>query len=593
MVAQTAELNLIKLDPDSLSENLLYAASAPTLSVDTEGNALDVREKANPDGFTMGISLGHRSAAGGLRYDYYPLRHMYDNLSWENFQPALRRIIENHPRIVMHNAKHDIAALANLGIKVPRNKYYDTMLGVTWINEELPSKRLDYVSQHYGGQPKNRSQIMQDIIDDFGWGYIPSTMIADYARNDAKITLELDEKIMPTFTKEGYDGPLWERERRFLDLIMKMEALGVRVDTDVCEKEIFIGKLKMEEVRHLLDGRNPSSNKDLYQILIVEMGLPILKETDKGNPSFDAEAMKEYELILSHRNNDTARLVLEYRGWQKTVSSNYQAYLDLLSPDGNLRCNYKLHGTKTTRLSCELPNLQQIPRVSENRWNGLLKQAFIAREGYTLWEADFSNLEMRVSAVYSQDPSLLATFRSGRNFFDDMEVALGRPRHLCKTLNYSINYGAGPNKVKSIFDITYEEACRMIDQYYRTYPQVRFVSNRAGSLAKHRGYVKMWTGRRRHFGDPNHGYKAYNSIIQGGAAEIVKSVMLALSEVIDWDECKMLLTIHDSVVFEIATGYEQKWLPIIREVMENVRVFNDNFGTVPFPVDMHRFGMAA
>src|SRR5258708_14765821 len=118
---------------------------------------------------------------------------------------------------------------------------------------------------------------------------------------------------------------------------------------------------------------------------------------------FDKYAMEEYELLLAASDNETAGLVLEYRGWFKTVSSNYKAYLDLLSPDGFLRPNYKVHGTRTRRLSCEKPNLQQIPRSTPKRWNGNLKKAFVARRGYTLSELYYVQLEFRHAAGYSRD----------------------------------------------------------------------------------------------------------------------------------------------------------------------------------------------
>lgn len=505
-------------------------------------------------------------------------------------------MIQKHPRVVMHNAKHDIQALRDFSIELKDTDYFDTMLGVHWINEELQSKSLDYCSTAYGGQPKNRPALMKKIIKTMGWGMIPVELINAYAANDAYITGELYEKIVGQFVKEGYEKGLWQIEREFIDLINRMELLGVEVDTDLCEAEAMIGRGRMDEIIGKLGGLNPSSPQDMETLFIDQLGLPVHHETDNGNPSFDKDAMEYYEAILERRLDTTAQLVFEYRGWQKTVSSNYEAYLKLLGTDGALHPNYKLHGARTSRLSCEKPNLQQIPRSSTKRWNGNLKRAFVPRIGYRLWEADYSNLEMRIAASYSGDPRLIDTFSSGRNLFNDMAALLRGPgfsesdRDDCKTLTYATLYGAGIDRIKDIFGISYEEARVKKEDFFGTYEGIRSKTRHAGRVARGRGYVKLWTGRRRHFGKDAPTHKAFNAVIQGGGAEILKRKMLILDKIIDWDECKMLLTVHDSIVFEIKQGREEYWHRIIRKVMTDVASLHQGLGRVPFSIDIKEFG---
>lgn len=137
--------------------------------------------------------------------------------------------------------------------------------------------------------------------------------------------------------------------------------------------------------------------------MIDELKLPVVKRSPKtGAPSFDKEAMTIYDEMLEHRDNPTANLIKQYRGWQKSVTSNYLPYVELLSLDGRLRPNYKLHGTKTGRMSCEKPNLQQIPRVSNKPWNGKMKAAFIPEDDFELWEFDYSQLELRLGTAYAK-----------------------------------------------------------------------------------------------------------------------------------------------------------------------------------------------
>lgn len=550
------------------------------LALDTESNGKDYRH--DPEAQTIGVSLADSPSTG----KYYPLYHeMGTNLDPSIALPEIQRRIDEADAIACHNLKHDELAMDNIGIDIRKKKRYCTMLMVHWINENLPNKGLNSASKHYGGQPKNKSDLMERFIKTMGWGSIPVPIMEPYAINDAEITQDLFWKVYPTWKAEGFEGYLWERELKFMNLLQRMEALGVEIDQDLCEREIVVGTKRMEEVKGLLHGLNPMSGKDLDFLLTQTLGIPVQKWTDKGNPSFDKEAMELYEQILELRNDPTAQLVLEYRGWQKTISSNYTSYLELQSFLGNVHPNFKMHGPVTTRLSCEKPNLQQIPRASAKRWNGRLKKAFRGRAGYRLYEADYANLELRLAAVYSQEPNLLGPLSQGFKPFDVMAEQLQWERQDCKTFTYATLYGGGVQRIRDLFNLSMDDAAAMRSEWFGTYPGLQESSKKAGRLAERRGYIKLWTDRRRHL-SYREGYKAFNSLLQGGAAELVKSVMLALDEVIDWVECRMLIQVHDSVWFEIMEGTQDKWLPIIREVMENVRIHHQQFGSIPFPVDI-------
>lgn len=557
------------------------------IGVDTESNGRDYRH--DPLAKTTGVSVA-TTVNGG---DYFPFQHTigfnHPSPTFYGAREYLKYWIE-HPDVipVMHNAKHDILALEDLGIYIRDKLYYCTMLETHFVNENLPNKGLDYVSKSLGGEPKVKSRLMSSFIKWGGWEAIPSDVIREYAEVDSALALFIHEKTYPIFQAEGYDGELWERERKFTDLIMRMERLGVPIDQDLCEQEIEIGTKRMDEIRDELKA-NPMSGPDLKKLLIDDMGLPPQKLTPTGRPSFDKEAMELFEGILEQRNDPTASRILEYRGWQKTISSNYSSYLELQSGNGTLHPSFKLHGTRSGRLSCEKPNLQQIPRSSPKRWNGSLKRAFRAREGFRLFEADYSNLELRLAAVYSKEANLVGPLQQGFKPFDVMAEQLGWERQDCKTFTYATLYGGGSKRIRDLFGIPQEDAQIMRANWFGTYPDIQKASQKAGRLAERRGYISMWTGRRRHL-SRREGYKAFNSLLQGGAAELVKSVMLALDEVIDWDTCRLLLQVHDSCVFEIAKGTEDKWLPLIKQVMENVAVYHPQFGTIPFPVEIKEFG---
>jgi DNA polymerase-1 len=367
---------------------------------------------------------------------------------------------------------------------------------------------------------------------------------------------------------------LWETESDFIRLISRIKERGIKIDTKFSRERAIQGTTILNRIHNEL-GWNPGSSQQLGHYLIDELGLPVLKRTKEGNPSFDKEALADYELHLSATGDETAQKVLEYRGWQKTVSSNYQAYLDLMDENEILHPNYKVHGTRTARLSCEKPNLQQIPRSNPKPWNGDVKKAFIVREeGLFHYSFDFKQVEFRLAAAYAKEIELLEIFNSGADIFTEMSERLGRPRHDIKTFTYATLYGAGKGKIALILKKPKWEADDLYDEFHGTWPGFKRISEKAAQLASNDGYIEYWTGRRRHL-SRGEAHKAFNSIIQGGAFEIVKRRMLSLK-----DE-PIVLQVHDSITCEADSSYD---VDRIKRTLESVPESN-SFG-VKFEVDM-------
>ena len=345
-----------------------------------------------------------------------------------------------------------------------------------------------------------------------------------------------------------------------MKVIMAMESRGVRIDTEMAKREIAIGNGRMIQIMRELGGFKPTSSKDLQALLIDKMRMPVVKRSPKtGKPSFDKDAMAEYDEMLEARADEfgnIAKLVLEYRGWQKTVSSNYEPYLELLSPDGRLRPNYWLHGTKTGRLSCRKPNLQQIPKESEKRWNGNLKKVFIAKPGYVLLNVDYSQLELRLASAYAQQKNWIRVFNAPKDLsgkFPDVFAAMARelliPRQGCKTITYAKMFGAKANKIAYLLGGDPKEALKFIADWEESHDAIVGLAEQVNNKAYRQGYIHYWTGRRRRFDYRSEARKAFNSLIQGGGAEIVFSAMIRLFKELDNPECQMLLQVHDSVLF--------------------------------------------
>lgn len=571
------------LECDKTLELMEHAVNA-TIAVDTESGETKG---------CLGISIAFKHPLGVFS-EYLPLRH---NTPFNLTEKQISRLwdIFSRSTLVFHHAAYDLWVLSTIGYR-HTGKFYCTMLCSHWINENRSDYSLDATSRFYGGEPKTRPLEMQFIIDTDGWDFVPLSMMRIYSAQDAFITYEAFEKeIYPEFVRQGFDTDLWHVwECAFLQVMYEMSKVrGVRIDPEFCIKEILRGEAAMRECFRALGGINPGSRIGLKKLLLEELSLPVVSRSVKtGEPSFDKKAMEQYDSMLEASGNPLAKIVLRYRGWQKTVSSNYKAYMDLMDHDGILHPNFKLHGTRTGRLSCEKPNLQQIPRDSENEWNGGLKRAFIPREGYRLWTADYSQLEFRLAASYAEEPTLIAIFNDpSRKLFKEMATELQWDYEPTKRFNYSTLYGGGAANTSRIFSVSIIAAKRLINEYYTKYPGLRKVMRQAEFLCKKRGYVQDWAGRRRHF--PNRakdGHKAFNAIIQSGGFQIVKRAMVRLRQLVCDENCQMVLQVHDEVVFEIREGMEDHYLPRIKEVMEDIKALGcPDFG-VPFPVEIGVWG---
>src|SRR5690606_32495984 len=332
-----------------------------------------------------------------------------------------------------------------------------------------------------------------------------------------------------------------------IEIFRTMERRGVLINKELALQEIAVGEGRMNQLKKELNGYNPLSNKDLKTILIDEMGLPVIKRSQTtGAPSFDKNAMKDYEAILENNPEyasgqwgSVAQNILEYRGWNITLGLLYRKMVEMVSPDGRLRCNYKLHGTKTSRTSCEKPNLQQVPKDAAKPWNRNVKRVFEAQEGYTLVQVDVNQGEMRLATGYARQPNLMETFQWGRDMWGDMVASLNRPKHTCKTLTYAKIYGAQRNKLRLI--LGGDDPDKFIDDWEAYHDRIVAFSEKVKKKAEQRGHIYLWTGRIRHLRtDPTGGPRlAFNSLLQGGLAEIVKSGMIRLYREVDSEECRM------------------------------------------------------
>ncbi len=408
-----------------------------------------------------------------------------------------------------------------------------------------------------------------------------------------------------------YDSwTLWQWEKEFLQAIDAMEQVGVLIDEEIAQREYSKGRKAMAEAVHNLGGCKPSSSKDLEKLLIGRLGLPLVKPTkgtkekdpSEWKPSFDKFAMEEYDIILARTNDLTAQHILTYRGWSKSTSTYFRAFLEKRQADGRIRPNFKIHGTKNVRISCgkdtenekveiDSPNFQQIPKVRDERkpWNMFTKKCIIPTPGWELIEFDYHNLELRFGAVYSGQPELINGFNNGVDIWELMSSLLGGwDKEDTKTLVYSMMFGAGIQRLMNVFGVSDTGAKKIKSDYFKAFPRFKWKSDEAKSTADAVKYIQLWTGRRRHFEFTNEHRKAYNALLQGGGAELVKRALVRIWRDVCDENCRLVLTIHDSLVFEIKAGMRHIYEPKILAIMEDVP---PEFG-LKFTADAHIWGEA-
>lgn len=579
MTTMTVSNNLLA-DDSNMQYILGMLDQANDIAVDTETSGLNVRNNVD---YLMGVCVDAPGVSA-----YIPFRHKDQNVDRRYLAPLVQ--ILQQKSLIWHNRKFDYHSFKTIGVDPLsfRGKSYCTLLIAMLVNEELYSKELDQLAKVFLKSSKFEKDRVHGYAQRVGYANVPAAMYKDYGAEDAVLTRRLRDVLWPKLVAQELEGVYWETESPFNNLLYVLEQRGVGTNPSFCEQKSDRGRGRMATLRREL-GFNPGSNPELGSVLVDKLGLPVLQHTAScqackeghevnthtGRASFNKVVMNEYEDILSAQdNNPVARHITEYRGWQKAVTSLYEPTLEKVGPDGRIRTQFKQHGTVTGRLSSSDPNLQQVPRSTAKVWNGDAKSAFNAgQEDYLLYGWDWSQVELRLAAAYGREHVLLDEFSQ-----DDADpfrvlaplifgVYSDEFRH--KTKNgfvYPSLYGAGLVKVAASVGLTVSDTRPLYERYKQSIPGITKVSQQVQQVVEKRGYVKYWDGRRRHFRNRKDAFKAWNSVLQGGSAQLMKQTMLKCAK-FDNPECELRLTVHDEITFAVHENMVAKYDPLVREAM--------------------------
>lgn len=526
----------------------------------------------------------------------------------ESIHDRLTEILKSSAKKIGHNLKYDLSILTRMGIKV-RGEIFDTMLADTLV---APERRhsMDYLAETLlGYTPIKLSDLVSpssapqetaslDLFahaektkasKDLDIASIPIELLAEYAAEDADITFQLYQKLKPALEASGQSNVLTQIEGPLLPVLVRMEMEGIKVNPASLseigdELQLQIDQLVKSIHSHADRSFNIASPKQLGEILFDQLNLmEKAKKTKTGQYKTD-----EATLALLEGKHPIISDILSWRESSKLKST----YLDALpnhieSSTGRIHTTFHQLLAATGRLASTEPNLQNIPVRSEA--GRKIRKAFVPRNDtdFTLLSCDYSQIELRVMASLANDATMIEAFRNNidihtvtasKVFVVDPENVTSDMRRTAKMVNFGIIYGISAFGLSQRLGIPRGEAAAIIEAYFREYPAIKEFMERTTSEAREKGYVETLSGRRRYFPDLNSGNQslrgnaeraAINSPIQGSAADMIKIAMIRIDELLRKSSAKtkMLLQVHDELVFDLAKDEEDQLVPKILDAM--------------------------
>ncbi len=585
------------LTNENFNQWLKRLENAELIAFDTETTSLDY-SKAEIVGVSFAVTPGKAA--------YVPLAHDYtgvpDQLNRTVILEQLRPLLESHHKAKLgQNLKYDAHVLANHGITL-RGITHDTMLESYVLNSTATKHNMDDLAKEYLGVTTiHYEDVAGKGAKQIPFQEVPLEQAGPYAAEDADITLRLHQVLMAKLKQHPTLLSLYsDIEIPLINVLARIESNGVLIDTGMLAQqslELANHITALEQQAHDLAGHtfNLGSPKQIQDILYDQQKLPILKKTPKGQPSTEESVLQELAI-----DYPLPKLILDYRSLSK-LKSTYTDKLPQQVDDktGRIHTSYHQAVAATGRLSSSDPNLQNIPIRSEE--GRKIRQAFIAPKGYKIVAADYSQIELRIMAHLSADAGLLKAFGEGQDVHrataaevfgvapDQVTTDL---RRSAKAINFGLIYGMSSFGLAQQLGLSRSQAQSYIDLYFARYPGVKNYMDTIRDQAREQGYVETLFGRRLYLPEiksRNAARRQYaertaiNAPMQGTAADIIKRAMISTDQWLleDKPDAKMIMQVHDELVFEIAEDQLDHYPAMIRTIMCSAADLN-----VPLTVDI-------
>ncbi|WWT17329.1 DNA polymerase I [Pararoseomonas sp. SCSIO 73927] len=588
---------------DALRDFADAARAAGVMALDTETSSLDALNAS-----LVGVCMAHAPGVAA----YLPLRHeggdmltpAPEQVPFDQAMAVLRPLLADPSVLkVLHNAKYDLEVLGrdvNGGLQV--SPVDDTMLISYSMDAGRHGHGMDELSRrHLSHQPVTYDEITGTGRGRKPFAQIPLDTATAYAAEDADVTLRLWRALRPKLREEKALALYENVERRMIQVLHDMEVAGVKVDGPALKQtgaEFTERMAALEKEIYEIAGEPfaVGSPKQLGDILFGKLGMQGGKKGKSGAYSTDAATLEELAASTGHA---LPRKVLDWRQLSKLNSTYVEGLQAQLAHDGRVHTDFSMAITSTGRLSSTEPNLQNIPIRTEE--GARIRRAFVAEDGHRLLAADYSQIELRLLAHVAQVPSLLEAFSTGQDIHartasDIYKIPLDKvdreARRRAKTINFGIIYGMSAFGLAGRLGIGAAEARGIIDAYFAQYPGIRDAMERFKEDARTNGYVQTPFGRKLwipEIASKNQGLRgnaeraAINAPFQGGAAEIIKRAMVRLPAALKAEglAARMLLQVHDELLFEVPEAEVEATTPVVKTVMEGVATLS-----VPLAVEV-------
>lgn len=558
--------NEIIVTQEIIPEVIADLAGEPELAVDTETTGLE------PFKSNELFSIIIVSPTKGYYFNF----NWYSELGVEKYvlkdKAALKPIFDTPRLWIFQNAKFDLHFLAKAGL-LPVGEYYDTKVGARILYNIHESYSLDALAERELGERKddavmtwleaNKCYAMvpapgrKKMTKNYHFDQVPFDIISKYGIKDGKLTLAVKQKQMEQYIET--DLPVMKNEMRLITTLYDMENLGIKIDREYVEKaaahELARVEKYVDEWGKLIGSELVDSGEYLKPVF-EGFGFTI-PWTDKMEPNVDAE-------VIAGIDHNSARILEAYRDAEK----RYTTLMGILSAaDSNdvVHTNFRQDGTVTGRMSSFGPNLQNLS--AEDGGEYPIRRAFIPREGFFFVSIDYKQMEFRLLLDYANERELIGKIMDGHDPHDSTAELTGLSRKAAKTLNFGLVYGMGIKKLGKAIGVDEGEAKAFKFKYFDALPKVREFLWGAARRQEQRGFTWNWFGRRFFLREKRFSYRAPNSIIQGGCADICKIAMNNIHYYLTDKKTKMLIQVHDEILFEVSFD-EVNLIAMLQNFME-------------------------
>ncbi|WP_419907162.1 DNA polymerase I [Hoeflea sp.] len=589
-------------DAAALSEFIAEARETGIVAFDTETTSLDAMQ-AELVGFSLAYQPqdGASNAAGPVKACYVPLGHKKgqddllggglaeEQIPLDDALSALKALLEDASVLkIAQNLKYDWLIMKRYGIEV--HGFDDTMLVSYALDAGRGGQGMDALSERWlGHKPIAYKEVAGSGKSAVTFDFVEIDKATAYAAEDADITLRLWQVLKPRLAAEGLASVYERLERPMVPVLARMESRGISVDRQILSRlsgDFAQGAAALEDEIYTLAGEkfNIGSPKQLGEILFGKMGLPGGSKTKTGQWSTSAQVLED----LAAEGHELPRKIVDWRQLTKLKSTYTDALPDFINPETKrVHTSYALASTTTGRLSSSDPNLQNIPvRTAEGR---KIRTAFVCEAGNKLVSADYSQIELRVLAHVADIDALKQAFADGMDIhamtasemFDvPVKDMPSEVRRRAKAINFGIIYGISAFGLANQLGIERSEAGEYIKTYFQRFPGIKDYMDTTKAFARENGYVETIFGRRAHYPDittSNPHMRAFNeraainAPIQGSAADIIRRAMVRMDAALDQAglAARMLLQVHDELIFEAPEDEVEKTIRVVTEVMEN------------------------